>query len=66
MIKTNADLHKLLLALQENINTRCDGLEKNSKALQEKIDGFEARVIRLEQRLVDIDESNIEHSQKIV
>ena len=61
---TNADLHKLLLTLQDNLNKRCDGLENSNKTLVSKIDGFGHRLDEFEQRLDNVDETHLAHSQK--
>ena len=65
---TNNEIHKLLLQLQQDVNTRCEDItkanEEGNQVLAGKIDRFGERLEKLEQRLDKIDEYHVVHTQK--
>ena len=58
---SNAELHKLLLQLQDDLSNKCAGITRanieGNKVLADKMDSFGERLNKLEQRLDNIDET---------
>ena len=66
---SNNEIHRLLMELKDDLNRRCDGIEKanveGNQALGDRIDRFGTKLEELEQRLDKIDDNHVEHNQKL-